>query len=64
MSVKGESTMLNWMARYRNASSQTKFLIWNLFAYGLVIALTTAYCYGRLDFVRSYKMSNPQAETK
>lgn len=46
--------MQDWIKKYNEASSQTKFFVWNAVVYGLAIIITTVYCYGRLDFVRSY----------
>jgi len=50
---KGEN-MITWLKRYNDAKPQTKFYVLNGLVYGLAIIITTAYCYGRLDFVRSY----------
>lgn len=47
--------MLAWIKQFKESSFQTKFFIFNWFIYGIVILYTTVYCYGRLDFVRSYK---------
>lgn len=46
--------MQQWMKRYNEATPQTKFFVWNAVIYSLAILITTIYCYGRLDFVRSY----------
>lgn len=50
--IQGE-IMFKWVAQYRGAKPQTKYFILNWFVYGLVIILTTVYCYARLDYVRS-----------
>jgi hypothetical protein len=47
--------MSRWFRRYYEANAQTKVFIWNWVVYGLALIITTVYCYGRLDFVRSYK---------
>ncbi len=47
--------MLNWIRSFINANRQTKFFVINWAVYGIVIIVTTIYCYGRLDFVRSYR---------
>ena len=47
--------MNNWLKQYSNASSQTKYFILNWVVYSLAMLITTVYCYGRLDFVRSYQ---------
>lgn len=57
--------MFKWLKQYQAASPQTKYFIFNWIIYGLAIIITTVYCYGRLDFVRSYKtptneMHHPQ----
>ncbi|MBA3816592.1 MAG: hypothetical protein H0X29_08760 [Parachlamydiaceae bacterium] len=57
--------MFKWFEQYQAASKQTKYFILNWIIYGLAIIITTVYCYGRLDFVRSYKtplteMHHPQ----
>ena len=49
--------MMRWIDQFRKASSQTKWFILNWFIWGLVLAITTVYAYGRLDFVRSYPTS-------
>jgi len=55
--------MIRWFHRYYEASRQTKFFIWNWAIYGIALLITTIYCYGRLDFVRSYPApSTVQAE--
>lgn len=46
--------MSNWLKAYNEASAQTKFFILTWLIYGLALLITTVYCYGRLDFVRSY----------
>lgn len=54
--------MFKWLGSYFEAynesSSQTKYFVLNWLIYGLAIVITTIYCYGRLDFVRSYKTVN------
>lgn len=47
--------MPNWIEQYNESSPKTKSFILTWFIYGLALVVTTAYCYGRLDFVRSYK---------
>lgn len=47
--------MLEWLKEYGEASPQTKYFVLNGLVYGLAIIITTVYCYGRLDFVRSYR---------
>lgn len=47
--------MITWLKRYNEANSQTKYFILNGLVYGLAVIITTVYCYGRLDFVRSYQ---------
>lgn len=47
--------MFKWLDQYNEASPQIKYLILNWLVYGLVIIITTVYCYARLDFVRSYE---------
>lgn len=47
--------MFKWVKQYQTASRQTKYFIFNWIIYTLAIIITTVYCYGRLDFVRSYK---------
>ncbi len=56
--------MLTWIEKYRKASAQTKFFILNWLLYGLLIVGSTLFCYGRLDFVRSYKTEPPPAATQ
>lgn len=45
--------MLGWLKEYDEANPQTKSFVLNALVYGLAILITTVYCYGRLDFVRS-----------
>jgi hypothetical protein len=58
--------MLQWIKKFRNASGQTKFFVFNWVIYGIALVATTVYCYARLDYVRSYKvdtqkvLSNPK----
>lgn len=47
--------MYKWIKFYNEADKQTKYFILNWIIYGMAIIITTAYCYGRLDFVRSTK---------
>lgn len=51
--------MFTWIKEYYEASSQTKYFIWNWIIYGIAIIASTVYCYGRLDYVRSYKTPLP-----
>lgn len=51
--------MIRWIKEYNEASSQTKFFVLNGLVYGLAIIITSVYCYGRLDFVRSYPSPGP-----
>lgn len=46
--------MFTWLKEYGEANPQTKYFVLNGLIYGLAIIITTLYCYGRLDFVRSY----------
>lgn len=46
--------MFKWIRLYNNANPQIKIFIFNAVVYFTVIVITTIYCYGRLDFVRSY----------
>lgn len=54
--------MLKWIEQFKESSFQTKFFIFNWVIYGVVIVYTTVYCYGRLDFVRSYKVPPSKQE--
>jgi|LakMenEpi03Aug12_release.lakeMendotaPanAssembly.Ray.scaffolds.fasta_scaffold110694_3 hypothetical protein len=47
--------MLKWIYKFKDASPQTKYFALNWFVYGLALIVSTVYCYGRLDYVRSYK---------
>jgi hypothetical protein len=47
--------MFSWLREYGEANPQTKYFVLNALIYGLAIIITSAYCYGRLDFVRSYR---------
>lgn len=49
--------MFQWIKRFRQASGETKFFIFNWLIYGVMLIVTTMYCYGRLDYVRSYKIT-------
>jgi hypothetical protein len=55
--------MLAWIEQFRNASTQTKWFVFNCFIYGLVIAASLIYCYARLDFVRSGTQTPPSTKT-
>lgn len=50
----GEVKMFQWLREYDGSTAQTKYFVLNGLVYGLAIIITTVYCYGRLDFVRSY----------
>lgn len=54
--------MFKWFAQYRKASPQTRYFILNWALYGIVLLVTTIYCYARLDYVRSYKINPPTME--
>jgi hypothetical protein len=56
--------MFKWLINYITSTSQTKYFILNWAAYGIMIIASTVYCYGRLDFVRSYKTSLPSKELR
>lgn len=46
---------------YNESDIQTKFFILNWIVYGLILFITLAYCYARLDFVRSYQSPSSAA---
>ncbi len=46
---------LNWFKKYHYATRSTKVFVWNCILYGVLLLGTTAYCYGRLEFIHSYK---------
>ena len=54
--------MFKWLSEYSESRAQTKYFVLNALVYMLAIVITTAYCYGRLDFVRSYR--TPAKELK
>ena len=57
--------MFEWLREYTEANPQTRYFVLNGLIYGLAIIITTLYCYGRLDFVRSYRTpSVMEAEQK
>lgn len=47
--------MFEWLKKYGESNPQTKYFTLNALVYGLAIVITTVYCYGRLDFARSYR---------
>jgi hypothetical protein len=47
--------MFRWLKEYTDSNSQTKYFTLNAIVYGLALIITSIYCYGRLDFVRSYQ---------
>jgi hypothetical protein len=47
--------MFKWIQEFFESSRKTKYFALNWAVYGIAIIVSTAYCYGRLDFVRSYK---------
>ena len=47
--------MFQMLREYNEANPQTKYFVLNALVYGLAILITTLYCYGRLDYVRSYR---------
>ncbi len=53
--------MFKWIKAYSEATSQTRYFFLTLVVYGIALLATTAYVYGRLDFVRSYK-TTPTAQ--
>lgn len=46
--------MFQWLKEYDGSTAQTKYFMLNGLVYGLALIITTVYCYGRLDFARSY----------
>lgn len=54
--------MLNWIKNLRNATPQTQFFAFNWFIYGLVIIITTIYCYVQLNFGTSGPSAKPAAK--
>lgn len=61
---KGIKGMLKWIRQYRDSPKEIKIFTINWLIYGLVIIITTVYCYGRLDFVRSYHNTVPTTHTE
>lgn len=47
--------MFKWIKWYNEADSQTRFFILNWVVYSIALIITTLYCYGRLDYVRTYQ---------
>lgn len=46
--------MFQWLKEYDGSTAQTKYFMLNGLVYGLALIITSVYCYGRLDFARSY----------
>lgn len=59
-----EGRMFKLIRLYNKADKQTKYFILNWVVYGLALILTTAFCYARLDYVRSTKAPMKTEETK
>ncbi len=53
---------MKWWDVYWNAPRKVKYFYLTWLVYGLVLILTTLYCYARLDYVRSYQ-TKPKIET-
>lgn len=53
---------MNWIQKFRDATSETKWFIFNFVVYTLIVIVTTVYCYARLDFVRSGPRPTPQQQ--
>lgn len=49
-----------WLLQFTNASSKTKWFIFNWAIYAIVMIVTTLYCYARLNYVRSYTLSSQE----
>ena len=43
---------MGWIASYNKATKRTKNFVLTCILYGLVLILSTVYCYVRLDYVR------------
>lgn len=56
--------MLKWYRQFMEADSETKWFVLNWMVYGLLLIVTTVYCYGRLDYVRSYKVPPSQTHAE
>ncbi len=52
--------MFEWIQTIKNSSSQTKWFYFQYVVYVILMILTTIWAYGRLDFVRSYKVQQEQ----
>ncbi len=48
-----ESAMFGWLRNFIRSTGETKFFIFNWAIYGILIVLTTAYAYGRLEIART-----------
>lgn len=46
--------MFQWIKQFNKADFQIKLFIFMMALYGITMAVTTVYCYARLDYVRSY----------
>jgi hypothetical protein len=55
--------MIQWIRKFQASSRQTKFFIFNWVIYGVLLLITTLYCYGRLDYVRSYKFKTTEHQS-
>lgn len=47
------NSMFKWLRSFKEATPQTKYFALNWAVYGIAIIVSTLYCYGRLDYVRS-----------
>lgn len=56
--------MLTWIKQFRSANRQTQYFVLNWLLYGVAIVLTTVYCYGRLDYVRSYRSTPAESDVE
>jgi hypothetical protein len=50
--------MWSLISQFVYSGRETKWYFLNHFVYGLLIILSTIYCYLRLDYVRSYKTND------
>lgn len=56
---------MRWIEQFKEADPKTKSFIFNWFIYGLVLVLTTVYCYSRINYARdTEKPAQATTQTK
>lgn len=61
---RGENAMLSWLQKLRNSNPETKQFVFMVCIFTAGVIVPVAYCFMRLDYVRSYDIPEKVLESQ